>query len=67
MGSSTTYATNYTEGSLIVGLFENEGKKLVWQGVATKTLAENPDAEQRTKAINDAVAKLMADFPPASK
>lgn len=67
MGSSTTYETSYTEGSLIVGLFENEGKKMVWQGVATKTLAENPDAEQRTQAVNDAVAKLMADFPPSSK
>jgi len=66
MGSSQTYATNYTDGSLILGIFETNEKKMIWQGVATKTLSENPDTEERTQTINDAVAKLLADFPPGT-
>ena len=64
MGSSQTYATNYTDGSLILGIFDAGEKKMIWQGVATKTLSENPDQEERTQTINEAVAKLLADFPP---
>lgn len=64
MGSSTTYATNYTDGSLIIAIFENSEKKMVWKGVATKTLDDSLDAEERTQVINEAVAKTMADFPP---
>ncbi len=64
MGSSTTYATNYTDGTLIIGIFENSEKKMVWQGTATKTIDEGLDAEERTQSINEAVAKTMADFPP---
>jgi len=66
MASSQTYATNYTDGSLILGIFETSEKKMIWQGVATKTLSENPDTEERTQTINDAVAKLLADFPPGT-
>ena len=64
MGSSTTYATNYTDGTLIIGIFENSEKKMVWQGTATKTIDEGLDAGERTQSINQAVAKTMADFPP---
>jgi hypothetical protein len=66
MGTSTTYATNYTDGSLIIGIFENSEKKMIWQGVATKTLDDSLDSEERTQVINEAVAKVMADFPPGT-
>jgi len=65
MTSSQTYATNYTDGSLILGIFDTAEKQMIWKGVATKTLSENPDMEERTQNVNDAVAKLMADFPPS--
>jgi hypothetical protein len=66
-GSSTTYATTYTEGSLVIGLFDLESKKMVWQGVGTKTLSEGNDSpEDRSQKINDAVSKIMAAYPPGS-
>lgn len=64
MGSSTTYATNYTDGSMIIAIFENSEKKMIWQGTATKTVDESLDAHERTQVINEAVSKVMADFPP---
>ena len=64
MGSSTTYATNYTDGQLILAIFDTGEKKMIWQGTATKTIDENADSEQRTQTINEAVVKVLADFPP---
>lgn len=64
-GSSTTYTQNYTEGSLIIGLFDTDTQKMVWQGVGTKTLdTGNLSPDERTKNINEAVAKIMEDYPP---
>lgn len=64
-GSSTTYSQNYTDGSLIIGLFDTDSQKMVWQGVGTKTLSEGEQSpEERQKNINEAVAKIMEEFPP---
>jgi hypothetical protein len=66
-GSSTTYASNYTDGSLIIGLFDLESKQMVWQGVGTKTLSSGDQSpEERAKNINDAVAKIMENYPPGT-
>ncbi|MEJ2481593.1 MAG: DUF4136 domain-containing protein [Gemmatimonadota bacterium] len=66
-GSSTTYTQNYTEGSLIIGLFDTDSQKMVWQGVGTKTLSGGSQSpEDREKNINEAVAKIMSEFPPGS-
>jgi hypothetical protein len=66
-GTSTTYATNYTDGSLIIGLFDLESKQMVWQGVGTKTLSESNDSpEERAQKINEAVAKIMEAYPPGA-
>jgi hypothetical protein len=64
-GSTTTYSQNYTEGSLIIGMFDTDSQKMVWQGVGTKTLSEgNVSPDERAKNINEAVAKILEDFPP---
>ncbi len=63
-GTSTTYASTYTDGSLIIGLFDLASKKMVWQGVGTKTLETNKSPEDRTRSINESVTKIMAGFPP---
>ena len=64
MGTSTTYATTYTDGTLILGMFDVGTKKMVWQGTGTKTIDQGASAEKRTENINNAVAKILADFPP---
>ncbi len=66
-GSSTTYASNYTDGSLIIGLFDLQSKQMVWQGVGTKTLSSGDQSpEERAQNINDAVAKIMENYPPGA-
>jgi hypothetical protein len=41
-----------------------EKKHLVWRGTGEKALDSNPDVEEKTNTINDAVAKILSNFPP---
>jgi hypothetical protein len=56
MGSSTTTATTYTEGTLIVDAYESTDKKMVWRGTGTVTLKAKP--EKRTQQIDNILAKM---------
>ena len=62
MGSSTTtYNQNdYQVGTLVIDFYDDNTKKLVWQGTITKTLS-NP--KKRDKRIPKAVAQLMKKYP----
>jgi hypothetical protein len=57
----------YEEGSLVVDVVDNRTKQLVWRGTATGTVDPGATPEQKTKRINDAVAKIFEDFPPKKK
>ncbi|MEP0710549.1 DUF4136 domain-containing protein [Algoriphagus sp.] len=66
MGSATTTYNedDYTEGTLVVDMYDNSGKKLVWQGVLTSVVQEKP--EKREKTIPKKIKKLMKQFPVKS-
>ncbi len=51
----------YTVGTLIIDILDAKTKLLVWQGIGTKTVDENP--ETREKSIPKSIAKIMAEFP----
>jgi Domain of unknown function (DUF4136) len=59
---ATTYVENYTEGTLIVDLFDTASKKLVWRGSATDILSGKPEKDE--KKVEKAVAKMFEHFPP---
>jgi hypothetical protein len=60
--TTTTYSeSDYLQGTLIMDVFDNESKELIWQGVATGTVKEKP--EKREKSIPKTVGKLMKKFP----
>lgn len=63
-GSTTTTfnAYEYKNGSLIIDIIDSKTQKMIWQGVGNADIdgeVSNPD-----KFIQDAVTKIMADFPP---
>lgn len=66
MGSSTTYENVWEEGSLIVGMFDGASKNLVWTGTATAALDDSRTPQQRQQLVDDAVTKMLQDFPPGS-
>ncbi len=62
-GSSTTsYSTSeYTEGTLVIDMYDTSSKNLLWQGILKSTVKENP--QKREKSIPKNVSKLMKKFP----
>jgi len=63
-GMTTTTVRTYTEGTLILDMISREENELIWRGSASKTIDEMDSPEQRVKTIQEAVGKLLKDFPP---
>lgn len=63
MGSSTTSYSkdDYLEGTLVIDFYDNNTKELVYQGILTKTVVENP--KKRETSIPKAINKLMSKYP----
>jgi len=62
--STTVNVENYTAGSLIIEIANASTKKLLWEGIGNQDIdapSNNPE-----KAINAAVLKIMASFPPGA-
>jgi hypothetical protein len=61
-GGATTYVENYTEGTLVVDMFDSKSKKLIWRGSASDVLSSKP--EKNIKKLDKAVQKMFERFPP---
>ena len=51
-------------GDLGIDMYTPANHKLVWRGVASKTLDPKASPEKRQKNLDKAVAKLMKNYPP---
>lgn len=63
-GMTTTTVRTYSEGSLILDVIDRAANELVWRGSATKTIDQMDSPEERIATIQEAVKKLLKDFPP---
>ena len=63
IAGSTTRASTFEEGSLIIDVWEADKNQLVWRGEITHTLSDNPD--RNTDAINNGISRAFQDFPPS--
>lgn len=60
--STTTYNEHeYTEGTLIIDVFDAKAKRLIWESIGTKTVDENP--KTRDESIPKSVAAIMKPYP----
>jgi len=67
MGTSRTTAHTYTVGTLVIGVYETTKKELIWEGSASGTVSTTSRSpEQNQERINEAVQKILKDFPPVS-
>ena len=62
-GVATTTVENTPTGTLVVDIFDSGTKKLIWRGVDTKTLSDNPD--KNVDKLADSVNDLFKKFPPS--
>jgi hypothetical protein len=56
MGTATTTASTYTEGTMIIDAYEPGEKKMVWRGTGTVTVKKKP--EKQAKQIDNILEKL---------
>lgn len=56
MASSTTTAHTYTEGTLVIDLYDAKDKKMIWRGTGTVTVKDKP--EKRVEQIEKILKKL---------
>jgi hypothetical protein len=66
-GMSTGYTTysvdEYKDGSLIIEVVDAKSKNLLWEGIGNKEI--DKPAKDLDAAVKDAVAKILAGYPPA--
>ena len=54
----------YEEGTLLIDFVDADSGNLIWRGSGTGVLDPSASPEKREKNVNDAVAKILAKFPP---
>ncbi len=65
MASATT--STLTIGSVALDMYDSAQKRLVWRGVATKTIDPGAKPDKRMKNIQKGAEKLMKNYPPKKK
>ena len=63
--STTVNKYSYKVGTLVCDVYDKEGERLIWEGIASKTIDENPNT--REKNIPKVVAYLMKKYPVQPK
>jgi len=63
-GGGMATVQTYTEGSLIVDLYDAATRKMVWRGVATTTVSNKP--EKNAAKIDKSLMKMFERYPPAA-
>lgn len=66
VGGAYTSATEWTEGTLLVDIFDAESKELTWRGWAQGTVDPNASMEARDRKVREAVGGIFKRFPPQS-
>jgi hypothetical protein len=65
MGTAQTVVNEYTVGTLVVDMFDNKSKNLVFRGTAEDEISDNPS--KNAKRLEKASTKLFKNFPPTAK
>ncbi|MDY6944004.1 MAG: DUF4136 domain-containing protein [Pseudomonadota bacterium] len=69
MWTTDVEVVNYTAGTLIIDVIDPASNTLKWRGSTTSRVttsrAEKMTVEERTERVNQAVAAILANYPPA--
>jgi hypothetical protein len=67
MGMSTATVKDVPVGTLILDLVDGKDKDLVFRGTATSTIDGSASPDDREKKIQEAVQKILENYPPKKK
>jgi len=63
-GMATAQASTISIGTLVLDMYDPSNKQLVWTGRATKTLDPGANQQKKQKNLDNAMKKLLKNFPP---
>ncbi len=63
-GMATAQSSTINIGTLVLDMYDPTSKQLVWTGRATKTLDPSKNQEKNQKNLDNAMKKLLKNFPP---
>ncbi len=66
-GTTTTTRFDYTVGTLIVAAFDVRANELIWQSSGSGVVDPTRSADTSRERINDAIVRIMRQFPPPSQ
>jgi hypothetical protein len=66
-GMASATESMITTGSLVVDMYEQGTKNLVWTGTATKQIDTNAKQDKIEKNLNKGMAKMLKNYPPPAK
>jgi len=61
-GFATVQSRPYTQGTLVVDLYDASTKKMVWRGVATSSVSSRPS--RNTRRLDRAITRMFERYPP---
>ena len=65
-GMATAQQSTIATGTLVLDMYDPATKQLVWTGRASKTLDSSANQEKKQKNLDNAMKKLLKNFPPKS-
>jgi len=63
-GGPQTHVPDYDQGTLVIDIIDSGTVQLLWRGSGTGVVDPQASPEKREQRINDAVERILADFPP---
>lgn len=64
-GGEWTTVETFEVGTLVIDLFDNNTHQVIWRGVASDTITDNP--EKNTRELQKVIAEMFKQFPPKVK
>lgn len=65
-GMASAQQSTIATGTLVLDMYDPATKQLVWTGRASKTLDPGADQGKKQKNLDNAMKKLLKNFPPKS-
>ena len=67
MGTGSWTSSTISIGTLVLDMYDPATKQLVWTGQATKTIDPGSNPEKNIKNLDNAMTKLLKNYPPKQK
>ena len=66
-GSTHTSVRDILVGTLVIDMADAKKNQMVWRGMGVKEVNTQANPDKRDKSINDAVKKILKNYPPKKK